>query len=167
VENPVGDGNCGFRCLSMAIHGDESKYQDIKDRMLGQLKEMKDSYFDSSWFINDSDYDKVEKILSHTGGCLANQELWFSDPECSQLAADTFETPIEFHGPQSSTLYLPIMRHTKYKSYRPIVLNLHSNHIYYVTMKKGTKYGYAGINIMHNAICEKLGIPNQSESYAG
>lgn len=164
VKNPKGDGNCGFRCLAMALYDDEELYGDVKSAMLDHLVENKNDYLACGWLTPD-DLPGLEKILRHRGDCPDNS-YYYSDPECSQLAADAFERPVEFHGSISATLYLPFIRHTLYKSYRPIVLNLDANHIYFVTMKKGSNHGYPKINMMHNSVCEKLNIPNLSASFS-
>ncbi|KAI8330215.1 hypothetical protein BC941DRAFT_186207 [Chlamydoabsidia padenii] len=163
VYNTKSDGKCGFRCVAMAVFGDEKKYMDVKTKMLEKLREIKGDYEKSTWINKEDSFGKLEALLMNIGNCLHNRDFWFTDPVCSQLAADTFETPIKFHGPNHSTLYLPLTNH-KYKSYRPIALNLHADHIYLVTMKKGTNYGYAPINMMHNSICEKLDLNNLSAS---
>lgn len=147
----------------MVVYNDEKRFGDVKSAMMNHLMEKKEDYLACGWLV-DADIVRLEKILQHRGPC--GVEYYFSDPECSQLAADTFERPIEFHGSTSATLYLPIIRHTSYKAYRPVVLNLYQSHIYLTIMKKGTTYGYPVINLMHNTICEKLDIPNQSASYS-
>ncbi|CAO3599418.1 unnamed protein product [Absidia cylindrospora] len=163
VKNPDGDGNCGFRCLGMAIYNNEKRYDIVKDAMLAHLRSRKEGYLACNW-LTEGDIARLEVILLHRGKC--GPDLYYTEPECSQLAADTFERPVEFHGTSSATLYLPMIPHTSYKSYRPIVLHLQESnrHIYYVIMKRGN-YGYPPINTMHNAICEKLSIPNQSGTY--
>lgn len=99
--------------------------------------------------MNENEINKVEKVLEHVGDCLGDPDLRFNDPECAQLAADTYQIPVDFHGPTFATLYLPLIKHTRYYNYRPIVLNLFSAHIYLVTLKRGSNYGYP--NHQHDA----------------
>jgi hypothetical protein len=164
VFNPQPDGNCGFRCLARALKNDESKYSDIKTTMLHHLRTEKNSYIMST-FLNEAQFERLERLLEYSGRCVDDPTLWFVDPDCSQLAADTFRTPIEFHSTTSSTLYLPLTKSTRYTNNRPIALNLYRDHIYLVKMKPRVNYGYPTINNMHSSMCTALNILDLSTNY--
>ncbi|KAI8327581.1 hypothetical protein BC941DRAFT_319910, partial [Chlamydoabsidia padenii] len=110
IRDPKKDGNCGFRCLALSMYGDEDEYGRVKEEMLTQLVEKQSTYLTCKW-ITEDELAKMNRVLVHRGPC--GVALWFEDPVMSQLAADTFIQPVEYHGPQGSTLYLPLIKHTK------------------------------------------------------
>lgn len=44
IENVIGDGNCGFRVLSLQIYNDQDNYNIIRSHIYNYLNNNKDSY---------------------------------------------------------------------------------------------------------------------------
>ncbi|KAG2215582.1 hypothetical protein INT45_006814 [Circinella minor] len=109
VHNPAADGNCGFRALAFELFGSEDRYVDVKDTML--LHYLKN--------IDD------------------NQ--WFCAPECTQIAADVFQTPVALFNGFQSNMYIPLrVNPLDAKRTHPIVLQLKNNHIILIKIKPGS-----------------------------
>lgn len=82
------------------------------------------------------DIDELKRILVLRGP--VGKDDWFYFPDCCQLAADTFLTPISFHSATVSVLFLPITNVT-YASTKPIVLHLLSDHFKRIVYKRGAR----------------------------
>jgi hypothetical protein len=163
VYNPSGDGNCGFRCLAMAMEKDQGKYRVIKDRMLEHLNANHHHYRQNGVFLDD-DLKKLFAILRHQGACAGEPQLWFNSPDCAQLAADTFLRPIEVHSNQQSMIMLPLSN-TTYSSYQPIILQLFGGHFYLVTLKRH-KRKFPMVSPVYSPACRRMNINYQSRSFA-
>ncbi|KAI8140590.1 hypothetical protein BJV82DRAFT_211312 [Fennellomyces sp. T-0311] len=162
VFSPVGDGHCGFRCLAHVLKpSGQSAFGDIKDEMMEYLVSKQDWYLESGVFIMD-DIRRLRNILNAKGNCVDDPGLWFSSPDCTQLASDTFRIPIEVYTPLGNTLFLPFTN-TRYAKYKPIVLQLHSSHFYGVTVKG--KYSHPRIYCIYESICRNFNINNQSHQF--
>ncbi|KAI9494469.1 hypothetical protein BDB00DRAFT_818174, partial [Zychaea mexicana] len=87
------DGNCGFRALAVELYNTEERYIDVKTKMLDQYLSNANTLYQY--------YDKgrLLKVLD------PYSSEWFVSPECSQIAADTFETPIVIDGAQSHIFF--------------------------------------------------------------
>ena len=123
VHNPIGDGNCGFRALAFELFGSEGRYIDVKDIMLIHYLENIDGDYKSY------DHSYIQRILN------PQSNEWFCYPECAQIAADTFKTPIVFYSADSSTFFPLHITPNNAKRAHPIVLQLMHAHIILVKIK--------------------------------
>ncbi|CAG8460209.1 16290_t:CDS:2 [Gigaspora margarita] len=72
VHDPLGDGNCGFRSLAMAIFKEEENWQDVKNIMRSYLVERADFYSKVLGY----DINRLTAVLTcMISGC--SQEYWF------------------------------------------------------------------------------------------
>lgn len=128
VHNPRGDGNCGFRALAIELFGVEETYKKVKVAM-------RDYYFNNC--ANDyAEYphERLENILH------PERNEWFLFPECAQIAADTFKTPVAFYyeheSQQRSYIFFPLqVIPTHAERTNPIVLQHTNAHIFLVKIK--------------------------------
>ncbi|KAI9467987.1 hypothetical protein BDB00DRAFT_864246, partial [Zychaea mexicana] len=87
------DGNCGFRALAVELYNTEKRYIDVKTKMLDQYLS------NANTLYRYYDKGRLLKVLD------PYSSEWFVSPECSQIAADTFETPIVIDGAQSHIFF--------------------------------------------------------------
>lgn len=160
--DPVGDGNCGFRALGYALINKDEKYDylTIKKQMLAHLDGRTDWYLSNDVYIDD-DIKKMKDILNATGR--VGSDLWFSSPDCCQLAADTYLTPICFHSFEGATLFIP-MTNTRFATFKPIQLHLQASHISLLTFRPRIRLTHPPIYYIYNNVCDKAGIlPKHSQ----
>lgn len=156
--NPEADGNCGFRALAHLILGDEQRFGDIKQQMLDRLLGNKDWYIKNDVYRGD-DVTRMVEILEMREKNVASR-YWFYTPDCCQLAADTFITPLHFHSTHGAQLYLP-MTNTTYASYKPITLHFTGSHITLLVYRRGARLTHPLIYYAYQNVCEKANINSQ------
>ncbi|KAL1931345.1 hypothetical protein VTP01DRAFT_9487, partial [Rhizomucor pusillus] len=120
-----------------ALFKDEKRYKDVKAIMRHKFLEMLDS-----------DYAKCDK---HSMPKALDPEgfEWFVSPECTQIAADAFETPVAFYGSQS---YLFLSYHTspqQTERTHPIVLQLENDHIILVQVTEASEMTWPEVDPLH------------------
>jgi hypothetical protein len=156
--NPKADGNCGFRALAHFIFGDQERFGDIKKQMLDQLLGNKDWYIQNGVY-EEKDVSRMIKILEMRKENVST-EYWFYTPDCCQLAADTYITPLHFHSIHGAQLYLP-MTNTTYTSYKPIPLHLAASHITLLVYRRGVRLTHPPIYYAYENVCQKGNINSQ------
>jgi uncharacterized membrane protein (DUF106 family) len=94
----VSDGNCGFRSLAQAIHGDQHRWKEVKT-VMKEVLDKKLKHYEATLQYN---IPKLQQILEKDGE-------WFLTPDCSQLAADAFKVPIAVHSVHDNYTFLPML----------------------------------------------------------
>jgi hypothetical protein len=162
VFNPVADGNCGFRVIAHGIKGDEHQYNTIKKDMHDYLVQYSDWLVELGVHLQD-DVEKMKHILQQRGS--VGVEHWFYFPDCCQLAANTFLTPISFHSAENSILFLPITNFT-YTSTKPIVLHLQFQHFTRIVYKRGARnLTYPTLYPIYETACGNGDINSRAHQY--
>ena len=84
-----GDGNCMFRCLSLAMKGSQEEHQLIRRDIAAHMRKNKEVY---EAYV-DSNYEKhITAMEKSTGGV----EIWGTDAEL-QAATSVFQITINVH----------------------------------------------------------------------
>ncbi|KAI8636325.1 hypothetical protein BD408DRAFT_438022, partial [Parasitella parasitica] len=94
--NPVGDGNCGFRAVSVAVYGDEERWVEVKQKLLATLRSYQHVY--TTYGLDLEEFEK--KLGDVKAPCMLPNEqyMWFDTFGCPQLVADTFSRPVVLLG---------------------------------------------------------------------
>lgn len=101
----TGDGNCEFRALAKSIKNDQEQWKLIKLAMCNRLRTHLDLYQRALSY----DTAALLKIFEcQDSPC--SPEHWFIVPDCAQIAADTFNTPIAVYSGTGSNpqTFLPL-----------------------------------------------------------
>lgn len=166
--DPEGDGNCGFRAVSLAVYGNQDSWITVKQKMLETyLKNNKTLY---------SMYEPDDSIFTYMLTCTDapnwDTRAWFTSCFCPQIVADTFKTAvymysrsvaiIESTSPptenvmKNRSLFVPLQEVDP--SVEPILLFLANNHYYVLkpfltpTTGKHKKISPPPINPFHNGM---------------
>ncbi|CAG8807873.1 40273_t:CDS:2, partial [Gigaspora margarita] len=128
VHNPIGDRNCGFRSLAIAIFKNEKCWKDIKINIKSQLTKQGDFY---------------SNVFGY---------------KCAQLAANTFSVPIIVFGTASDTSLLFLLFNQKPSYHKkPVILQWHgNNHIILVKLKPNESVQVPLLNLQYKPICNRL-----------
>lgn len=162
VFNPLADGNCGFRAVAHGVKGDEHQFPTIKMEMCDYLLTHED-WLEQCGVYSKDDINRMKRILQHQGQ--ATEEFWFYFPDCCQLAADTFRTPISFHSAEASVFFLPITNN-KYAKPKPIILHLQFNHFTRIVYKRGARnITYPPIYLTYEQNCKDCGVASRKHQY--
>ncbi|CAG8731209.1 45823_t:CDS:1 [Gigaspora margarita] len=118
VYDLLGNSNCSFQSLAIAIFKEEENWQDVKNIMRSYLVERADFY---SKVLGYNINQLTAVLTCMISGC--SQKYWFYVPECAQLASDTFNIPIIVFGvdPNASCFFLPFDKKPGLRK-RPIIL---------------------------------------------
>jgi hypothetical protein len=164
VFNPVGDGYCGFRVVSHGIIGDEHQLHKIKDDMAIYLRQNMEWLLLNGVFVPD-DIDRMMEVVTYKAspksGEVIPRKYWFYYPECCQLAANTFLTPIAFHSELGgSSLFLPIT------NTKPINMHLKNDHFTRIVYKRGARdLTYPSLYPTYENCCRNAGINSRAHQY--
>jgi hypothetical protein len=163
IISPEGDGNCGFRAVSLAVYGTQAKWTQVKKEMLTVFKK----YHDNLYSLYKPNYQKYYGMLSSTEKPCTNLDHWFNVTLCPQIVADTYKRPvvayitasyINTHNQtieqQAEDLYLPLCDFELENKDQPIILFLYSSHFYLVERSltpngKHKKIQYPQVNCLH------------------
>ncbi|RCH93086.1 hypothetical protein CU098_009710, partial [Rhizopus stolonifer] len=132
VHNVQADEHCGFRCLALAIHGNEELYMKVRREMIVALRLLKLTYM-----IQDMPYDvdRVEKVLDAPATPVGT-EHYFLALECAQLASEIYIRPVIILSRESCQLYVPLLSSPSVNSYKNmIILRLENSHFNLVKAK--------------------------------
>lgn len=88
--SPEGDGNCGFRAVSLAIYGNQGQWTQVKTDMLEVFKK----YHNNIYELYKPDFNKYNDMLSSTEKPCTNLEHWFNVTLCPQIVSDTYKRPV-------------------------------------------------------------------------
>jgi hypothetical protein len=89
LKNVIGDGNCGFRVLAMAIYNDQERWDQVRRDIFNTIPLLG---------FSERDATECETRLSHyTGG--ASREHWMDLELCIRLATMTYKCPIVSYVP--------------------------------------------------------------------
>ena len=69
-----GDGNCFFRCMSLALHDSENEHKEIRERVVRKMREDKEFY---RAYIS-TDFEKHTEGMSNSNG---RDETWATEAE--------------------------------------------------------------------------------------
>jgi hypothetical protein len=98
LDNVTGDGNCGFRVISLHIYGNENQWSEVRRKMIDAIPLM-------GWKEQES--TEMAKLLSHFEGS-APTNNWMDHENCILLAATTFRRPVVLFAPSvCSTTFFP------------------------------------------------------------
>ncbi|KAI9478176.1 MAG: hypothetical protein EXX96DRAFT_239107 [Benjaminiella poitrasii] len=163
VLNPVGDGNCGFRCIAHAIYGDEN----VKFRVKQEMKDWYEIKYDQI-YKGRVDADSVSRTLNNFDECLS-VDSWFDSVDCPQIAADLYNRAIAVYSETAgNTLFLPFRSEIP-ESNKPIVLYLsqtQTKHWYLISYQlKIRKIVWPSISSLYKPVRIKLGLEYRSIMY--
>ncbi|ORE06844.1 hypothetical protein BCV72DRAFT_305160 [Rhizopus microsporus var. microsporus] len=87
--SPEADGNCGFRAISIAVYGTETRWIEVKDRMLETYIRCEGSLYRDRFGVN----EKANIVITLTCKAAPNMNFshWFGTVDLSQIAADVFQ----------------------------------------------------------------------------
>ncbi|KAI8328713.1 hypothetical protein BC941DRAFT_519139 [Chlamydoabsidia padenii] len=162
IQDPQKDGNCGFKCLALVIHGDADKYGDVKNEMMKHLSENKDNYLFFGCHVK-ADVPKMEKIFHHRGS--VGLDFGLQIQTCLNLLP-TLSNDLWNSGNQG--------RHSLPSNYKTYQVHRFSPHRLepmklphlFGHYEKGVSYGYLPINLMYDSICKHFSYPDQSKMYS-
>lgn len=121
IKNPRSDGNCGFRCVAMAVFGDEERWGTVRKSMLHELTKNLCAYKNLGIDTND-----LSTCLNDVSSP-CKPSSWFSMPDCGIVAAGAFRRPVAIYGSEDSisSFYLPYT--TPYSALKPIIMHWHGS----------------------------------------
>lgn len=123
LDNAGNNGDCGFRALAQQLTGNEDDYGNIKSAMLNHYLKWKEDYITA--YPTMMNHDDLLHILT-------TDHAWFSTPECSQVAANTFGRPIAVYPSRAmqglDEMFFPMIHFDYPKNIPlPLVLQNHCN----------------------------------------
>lgn len=181
--NPMGDGNCGFRAVSLSVFGHEDAWIQVKQSMYRTLCSNRNVY--ETFNIDFTEYSK--KLSDIKSPCLDTNEtyMWFETTGCPQVVADTFNrhvvlltaSPKVYSGGRIGIdsngnieynnergLFSPFFELDTNYLFDPIVLFIFNNHYYLVERNVNTRTKksvdfehWPKINPLHRFVMEKHG----------
>lgn len=153
--DPQGDGNCGFRAVSLALFKNQDAWKETKKLMLNNLERHQAVYHTYGVL----DIEAFRQKLSSTE-TPARLENWFDTLECPQTAANTFNRAVVLFATtpkvktggqlvqdeQGNTLYnkdmqtyVPCFGIDLNMLFDPIILFLYNSHFYLIDLKVNQK----------------------------
>jgi hypothetical protein len=156
IFNPKADGQCGFRALAHAFHNDEEAWKQVKKAMLTVYRTRQEFYdqylgFESSYLL------RVLQDMSSP----CDRSNWLYTPDCVQLAADAYKTPIAILHAEGSLLHLPLGVFAV--TVVPIGLSLAGEHFKYVKFNtEARSFSWPPVSPQHAPICKRFGFVDLS-----
>lgn len=142
------DGNCGFRGVSFGLYRDQSKWPEVKQKMLEVYNQYQFSLHNahhSTELLNQDTRNKIIEALQWTTSPCNNTDFWFSTFIYPQIVADTFKRPVILYTytqnknqegklvkTHEAVSYYPLIEMDTKNLYHPIPLLYKYSHIYYV-----------------------------------
>lgn len=129
--DPLGDGNCGFRCISLAIFGDQDSWITVKQQMHQTYLKNIDTLYASLHL----DPDHFNYMFNTTETPNWNGLAWFDTIVCPQIVADTYKTSVYLYSfssgnQKSKNFFCPLQEIDRTAD--PILLYLTSSHFYLI-----------------------------------
>lgn len=130
----VGDGNCGFRVVALAVLGDEDQWRTIRSDMLGDLRERRELYDNVIGGL--TTMSSLDQTINHFDGPCSPAN-YFSVPDCGYVAATTYNIFIMTFGETGGYLCPPVAL----KPYRAlpsarVVLGHVNNYNHWILVRK-------------------------------
>ncbi|KNE98973.1 hypothetical protein PSTG_07817 [Puccinia striiformis f. sp. tritici PST-78] len=106
IYNPMGDGNCGFRCLTKALEYPEDGWFWVRQEM---VKEVEGNIaFYSRILGGDASINKIIAALKVSELCAnVSQSNWLNKMDHGQVIANTYSRPVIFISTESCGSFLP------------------------------------------------------------
>ncbi|KAI7954204.1 hypothetical protein MJO28_006751 [Puccinia striiformis f. sp. tritici] len=106
IYNPMGDGNCGFRCLAKALEYPEDGWFRVRQEM---VKEVEGNIaFYSRILGGDASINKIIAALKVSElGAKVSQSNWLNKMDHGQVIANTYSRPVIFISTESCGSFLP------------------------------------------------------------
>ncbi|KAI9332626.1 hypothetical protein BD770DRAFT_403097 [Pilaira anomala] len=176
IYSVSGDGNCGFRAVSLSVYHHQENWINVKQDMLSTYQKYQDSLYKpvvSTQTMVDFEQTKMLKKLASTISPCYNSKLWFITFSCPQVVADTYNRPVviftyrEFYL-KDALSFLPLVEMNIIENINnPILLLLAHSHFYLIELKKTPKgklkkYEQIPLNPNHQRIRETY--PQQCNS---
>ncbi|KAI9025075.1 hypothetical protein CLU79DRAFT_746177 [Phycomyces nitens] len=129
-----------------------------------------------------TDVKQLEEIVKHGSnldsnnnndttipGC-TNASMWFSTPDCAQLAADTYQRPVCVYSDNPSipsASFLPFcLPKTKQSNKQPLILNhVNNNHWTTVDLSRNASRKWPTISELFFLGCHRNNIPDNFDNY--
>lgn len=79
--NVVGDGNCGFRAVALAITNDENNWSSIRQKLSETMSNSKEIFTTYACYKDENTYEEVLKSFDwKTGSCLGEGKYYMVMP---------------------------------------------------------------------------------------
>lgn len=168
--SPEGDGNCGFRAVSLSVYGNQGQWTQVKKDMLAVYNK----YRDTLYTLYKPNHEQMYGMLTSTVKPCTIIRHWFDVTMCPQIVADTYKRPVvaymlhAFHDKKNELiqqkaqdLYLPLCDLDFQKKDKPIILYLNSNHFYLVELGltpggKPKRITYPEISCLYHPIIQSF-----------
>ncbi|OAV91307.1 hypothetical protein PTTG_28027 [Puccinia triticina 1-1 BBBD Race 1] len=110
VFNPIGDGNCGFHCISKALGYDgKDGWLQVREEMINEIANHKNVY--SKLQGGEAEINRILEALKVTGPAtkaMVPAEKWLNKLEHGQIIANTYTHPVIFLSSLTSSSFLPL-----------------------------------------------------------
>ncbi|KAF9592111.1 hypothetical protein IFM89_011949 [Coptis chinensis] len=124
IEDPKGDGNCGFRALAMALGYDEEGWVQVRVNLISELRASKEEYIR---MFGHENVTRCEGSLLHFKGD-APEEKWMLLPEHGYLAASKYSVAIVYFSMAGCHTFLPLKSAFNENDYKVIGIGRVPNH---------------------------------------
>ena len=121
--DPIGDGNCGFRCIAHQVLGDQELWPQVRKEMAELLVSEKDNFV--KMLGGEKEFNQIIRHLKHN---------WLNKLDMGQIAADTFQRPVCFYSLAECCTYVPFK--VPPNSHAPICIShVNNNHWILLSIK--------------------------------
>ncbi|KAI8138819.1 hypothetical protein BJV82DRAFT_582471 [Fennellomyces sp. T-0311] len=156
VWNVEMDGHCGFRCIAQHIFGDQNEWPSIKLSMKSTLLARHRVYSNSPFLYNTKELLNILSFMMD----ICPSQYWFTTPDCAQIAADAFATPIAIYTGTGrfAQLFLPVGIDVPEVLPKPIIMQLvNGNHFVLIELHDDiADFKLPSLNAQHKIACSLL-----------